>query len=111
MGSSVQSTAVAASTHEALAPWSPPWLARWFEAHGLAGVPVDGPPALLAVCVAAELEGWCEERGVPRSSLAQARRAAARTLPAGGGCGGAREAARDAAAWHRLRTVRLSLAS
>ncbi len=96
----------------AAAPWSGVWLEEWFAHHGFTGIPArDTAPAVLAACVGAEFDSWCETNAVTTRTQTLARARAARQLPVGASCDGLRTAARDVAAWHRLRTGQLHLAS
>ena len=93
-------------------PWSAMWLAEWFAKHGFSEVPVgEVAPAVLAACVGAEFDSWCEAQSVTARAQTRARTRAARQLPGGEACDGVRSAARDVAAWHSLRTGHLHLAS
>ncbi len=95
----------------AAAPWGV-WLEEWFAHHGLAGIPIrDTTPAVLAACIAAEFDSWCEAHAVTTRTQTLARTRATRQLPGGLNCDGVRSAARDVAAWHRLRTDKLHLGS
>lgn len=89
------------------------WLQHWLHQQGLVGIMWHGVDAdVLAQCIAAEFEGWCEERGIDRTRMQRARRIAMRALPLDADLGPEyASAARDAAAWRSLRQEHLATAS
>lgn len=89
------------------------WLQHWLHQQGLVGILWHGVDAdVLAQCIAAEFEGWCEERGIDRTRMQRARRSAKRALPPNADLGPEySSAARDAAAWRSLRQEHLATAS